>query len=300
MLFSLLERISCILVAGGIEAENKGSSVGVLTGDLGTIQLPNLPSNIFGSSAILHNGTMLLCGGRNNYQWCLQLDCRIWKKHSILNDQRGLHSAVTTQTATFLFGGCHSKESYEYLPKDSTTWLMGKNEIPGGFCDGYAIASKSGQEIWLIGGNETENRIIKFDVKNHRFHFLSTQLNVGRRGHRCAIIPGTNKIMITGGIGISNVFLDSTEILDIAEEKVTMASPLNPKRVGHGIGIVTINGKEKMVAFGGFDDRRTLVDEVQVYNVQTEKWEASDIKLSEPKHNFGFTSVTLKDIIPNF
>ena len=295
-----LERISCILVAGGIEGENKGSSVEVFTGDLVTIQLPNLPSNILGSSAVLHNGTILLCGGRNNYQRCLQLDCGTWKEHSILNKERSLHSAVVTQTATFLFGGCDSKETYEYLPKDSTTWLMGKTKIPGGFRDGYAIASESGQEIWLIGGNETEKRIIKFDVSNHWFQFPLLLLNVGRRGHRCAIIPGTNKIMITGGIGISNVFLDSTEILDIAEEKVTMASPLNPKRVGHGIGIVTINGKEKMVAFGGFDDRRTLVDEVQVYNVQTEKWEASDIKLSEPKHNFGFASVTLKDIIPNF
>ena len=94
-------------------------------------------------------------------------------------------------------------------------------------------------------------------------------------------------------IGIFRVFLDSTEILDIA-------SPLNPKRVGHGIGIVTSNWEDKLVAFGGFDDRRTLVDEVQVYNIQTEKWEASDIKLSEPKHNFGFASVTLKDIFPNF
>ena len=35
--------------------------------------------------------------------------------------------------------------------------------------------------------------------------------------------------MITGGIGIFSAFLDSTEILDIAEENVTMASPLNPK-----------------------------------------------------------------------
>ena len=106
--------------------------------------------------------------------------------------------------------------------------------------------------------------------------------------------------MITGGIGIFSAFLDSTEILDIAEENVTMASPLNPKRVGHGIGIVTSNWEDKLVAFGGFDDRRTFLDEVQVYNVQTKKGEASDIKLSEPKHTFGFTSVTLKDIIPNF
>ena len=126
-----LERISCILVAGGIEGENKGSSVEVFTGDLVTIQLPNLPSNILGSSAVLHNGTILLCGGRNNYQRCLQLDCGTWKEHSILKE-RSLHSAVITQTATFLFGGSYSKETSEYLPKDSTTLEVERAEILAG------------------------------------------------------------------------------------------------------------------------------------------------------------------------
>ena len=84
---------------------------------------------------------------------------------------------MTTQEVTFLFGGSFSnRKTYEYLPKDSTEWLMGKTEIPGGFEHGCAIAVKSGQEIWLIGGWRT--------VENPYFqqkwpHFLSTAISVG-------------------------------------------------------------------------------------------------------------------------
>ena len=83
--------------------------------------------------------------------------------------------------------------------KNSTSWLMGKSRIPGGFDRGFAIAVKSGQEIWLIGGDGTENRILSFSINDHTFQVLPFQLNVGREGHRCAFIPNTNKIMITGG-----------------------------------------------------------------------------------------------------
>merc|ERR1711963_1347729 len=136
---------------------------------------------------VLHDGTILLCGGWKNKQKCLQLDHGTWKKHSTLNEMRVYHSAVTTQTATFLFGGDYSRTTYEYLPKDSsTTWLMGKTEIPGGFFNGCAIAVKSDQEIWLIGGCRTRKRILSFNVKDHTFQELHSQLNVGRRFHRCA------------------------------------------------------------------------------------------------------------------
>ena len=65
-----------------------------------------------------------------------------WKEQSTLIKERVWHSAVTTKTVTFVFGGCHSYKTYEYLPQASRTWLMGKTEIPGGFEDGYAIAVK--------------------------------------------------------------------------------------------------------------------------------------------------------------
>ena len=94
-----------MIIAGGREDGFVKSSVEVLTGDLGTKRLPNLPEEIDESSMVVHNGTILLCGGENNEQECLQLDHGTWKEHSTLNEARVVHSAVTTQTATFLFGG---------------------------------------------------------------------------------------------------------------------------------------------------------------------------------------------------
>ena len=280
----ILDRISGIIVAGG----DGSSSVDFWAGDIGIKQLPNLPKEIAGPSIVSHNGTILLCGGlNNNIRKCLQLDNGTWKEHSI-NKARILHSMATTPTATFIFGGCHSKKTFEYLPKDSTKWMRGRTEIPGrGFDSGCAITVKSGQEIWLIGGWISQKRILSFNVKSHNFQVLPLQLNMGRQGHRCAFIPNTNKIMITGGYGV----LDSTEVLDIESGSVTMGSPMNSRRSGHGIGVVTFNGEDRIAVFGGYDGGKEL-DSVELYNSHTEKWEMTQLKLSEPK--FGFSSLTVK------
>ena len=77
---------------------------------------------------------------------------------------------------------------------------MGETEIPGiGLAGGCAVTVKSEQEIWLIGGAGSSKRILSFNLNNHTFHEIATQLNEERIGHRCAFIPNTNKIMITGG-----------------------------------------------------------------------------------------------------
>ena len=172
---------------------------------------------------------------------------------------------------------------------------MGKTEIPErGFSSGCAIAVKTGQEIWLIGGWTTERRILSFNVNDHTFQVLPLQLNMGRQGHKCAFIPNTNKIMITGGY--SDGYVDSTEILDIEDGSVTMASPMNSKRVAHGIGIITLNGEDRLAVVGG-SDGRTQLDSVELYNTQTEKWEMSDLKLSEPKLGSSFIAIKLGDIL---
>ena len=291
-MFLSLGRISGIIVAGGV-----GSSVDFLTGDRRIKQLPNLPDRIYGSSMVAHNGTILFCGGENNSNKSLQLDHGTWKEHCTLNEKRDLHSAVTTQAATFLFGGEYSDKTYEYLPKYSTKWLIGKTEIPGGFKSGFAIAVKSDQDIWLIGGFGTKKRILSFNIESHTFQVLPYQLNVGRYGHRCAFIPNTNKIMIAGGHG----FLDSTEILDVEDGSVTMASRMNSKRVYHGMGVVTINGEDRLAVFGGYERfdiiERTELDSVELYNTETEKWETADFKLREAKYDFSFLTIKLGDIL---
>ena len=100
--------------------------------------------------------------------------------------------------------------------------------------------------------------------------------------------------MITGGINFG--YLDSTEILDTEDVKVTMASPMKSKRFGHGMGVITINGENKLAVFGGFDGENAL-DSVEIYNTETEKWEVTDIKLSEAKYGFGFVTIKLGDIL---
>ena len=247
------------------------------------------------------NGTILLCGGRRLSKTCFQLDHNCtWKEHSTLNVERhGTDLATATPTATFIFGGSgvDAPETYEYLPKDTKTWLMGKREIPGGFQRGPAIAVKSDQEIWLIGGHWTNKRILSFCVKDHSFREMPYKLNVGRGDHTCAFIPNTKKIIIAGGRENGMTFLDATEILDTEDGSISMASPLNFKRADHGTGIVTIDGEDRVAVFGGRSVGRTKLDSVEVYNAKTGKWEIIYTKLNQPNFLFGFLSVKLSDII---
>ena len=275
-----------------------------LFGDLPRKELPILPENTYGLSLVLHNGTILMCGGRINPRQCLQLDLGTWKNHSTLGEKRYLSSAVTTQTVTFVFGGTFSRTTYEYLPKKSTTWREGKFEIPGGFYNGCAIAVKSEQEIWLIGGCGTGKRILTFNVNDHTFQELPFKLNAERIGHRCAFIPNTNKILITGGTykyynlqQIKN--LNSTEIIDTKDGSVAMtSSPMNVHRANHGMGVVTINGQDRLAVFGGrYHDKGDELDCIELYNIKTEKWENAEIKLDKPKEMFGFLTIKLSYVI---
>ena len=92
----------------------------------------------------------------------------------------------------------------------------------------------------------------------------------------------------------SDGYLDSTEVLDIEDGSVTMASPLNSKRDSHGMGVVTIKEENKLAVYG-----RNSLDSVELYNTQTEKWEMADFKLRKAKSSFSFLTVKLGDIISN-
>ena len=95
--------------------------------------------------------------------------------------------------------------------------------------------------------------------------------------------------MISGGH-------EESEILDTLNGSVIMASPMNFGRQGHGMGVLTIDGEERLVVFGG-DDGDRKHDSVELYNTKTEKWETTNIKLRTPRNDFGFLKVKLSDII---
>ena len=62
------------------------------------------------------------------------------------------------------------------------------------------------------------------------------------------------------------------------------------------MGVLTINGEDRLAVFGGFYERTSL-DSIETYNHQTERWKTSDIKLSEEKAHFGFLSVKLSNVL---
>ena len=253
-------------------------------------KLPDFPRYTNGSSMVLGGGTILWTGAKG----CYQLEKGTWKEHSTLNKPRIYHSAVSINSATFLFGGRCSRNTYEYLPKDSTTWLVGNTEIPIGFEQGCAIAVKSEKEIWLIGGVETEKRILSFNVNDHTFQVLDSELNIGRTGHRCAIIPNTKKIMITGGNDAYS--LGFSEIINVEDGIVIMASPIDSSRSDHGMGFVTINNEDRLVIFGGQKNYKKTKDCIEIYNAKADNWETSCFKLKKPLANFDFLTVKLGQI----
>ena len=88
--------------------------------------------------------------------------------------------------------------------------------------------------------------------------------------------------MITGGYCEQNGRLDSAEIVDTQDGSVTMASPMNFKRRNHGIGVFSINGKNRLTVFGGDDGRKSL-DSIELYNTQPEKWETTHLEIGAAK-----------------
>ena len=72
---------------------------------------------------------------------------------------------------------------------------------------------------------------------------------------------------------------------------------LNEARYGHGIGIIEINGIQRLVAFGGFDGhckrKGKWLTSFEVWNDSLECWEKTDMKLPEPLSYFGYCSKPL-------
>ena len=273
----------------------------------GKIELPNLPKEITkdeystNCSMFIHDGALMVCGGGTNMYYvgnygiaepwkCFQLDNGIWKEHSTLNQKRGCSAIVTTNKGTFVFGGNQFCKSYEYLPIGSNKWKNGKpGRLPGGIFDACAIEVKSKQEIWLIGGNPKTKRILSFDVNSHTSKVLPFKLIKEREYHACAFIPGTSKILVTGGIS-GVIHQTSCEIIDTENGTVKMASDMNYVRCSHGMGVINVNGEERLAVFGGTDGYAH--DSIELYNPKTQKWElAKDLAIDIPRSSFGFTNI---------
>lgn len=211
-------------------------------------------------------------------------------------------AAVSTTKATFIFGGASSWKDFEYLEADASEWIS--NEIincvgcTSGHQKGCAVTIPEDDEILLIGGygSGTEKRILSFNVTNHTFKTLTMELQQGRQDHRCSIIPGTRNIIVTGGKQAKEyTALNSTEIINVDAKEVITSTDMDmiEARAEHGIAIVNIDNQDRIVVFGGWVGDQKAINNTEMYNAQTKKWESISkrIKLSEAKWGFGYMTI---------
>ena len=288
------------------------TNIEVLRGDdQRNVQFPSMPNQqkeyeegekYFDMMVTIHDGSLLYFlhkDDKDKPSKCYKLVQGNWEIHSILNEDRDCSSIVGTKNATYVFGGegmRGSHNTFEYLPRGATKWIVGENEIPGKrFLEGCAIATKNGEDILLIAGNEIHSkRILSFNTKTHVFKELSTKLILDMcTWNQCMFIPGTNKIMIVGieqekcrkcrrtpGVRYSN-----TLILDLNDWSMTIASPMNIKRDAPGIGIITIDDQDRLAAIGGTtrrDNETCYFMNIELFNSSTGKWEISHIFPQKP------------------
>ena len=261
--------------------------------------LPKLPSVTEGSSLLIHDKKLITCGGVNQKQECLQLKDDKWIPFSNLNHDRQFASVASTESKTILFGGQFSN-TFEYLAKDSNEWETGLNEIPQAsflstFSFGCAVTI-SEDTILLIGGRNSEKRILRFNVLDQTFEEVPTTLNFGRRIHSCMKMPESNSVLVTGGLNEDGEAdsADMTEILTIKDSGdiiAEMSTPMNTKRYGHGMGLLTIHGEERIAVIGGVDENKEFLDSIETYDPVNQKWESSDMKMSVAKGAFGYITV---------
>ena len=288
---------SIVLVAGGYvngNNEDRYFSEIIAENDYDQRALPYLPqgTEYSGASLLNHNKTMLYCEDK----YCLQLKLgsltSIWAHHSNLNKYRTYSSGVSTNSASFLFGGYYSGNSYEYMEFGSDVWKNGHTSLPTSFQYGCGVAL-SNQQILIIGGSTSQSSydslILSFDTLKHTFTQLFIQLETGRKYHACSRIPNTEKILVSGGQR-SGAYENSTEIIDMATQGVTYTGSMNSVRYYHGMGIMTIGNEDKVITFGGRNNSEYL-DNIEVYHEDTQSWELLGNKLSQPKYEFGYLSI---------
>ena len=130
----------------------------------------------------------------------------------------------------------------------------------------------------------------KFSTKTEEWTNLGEILNERRNGHSCVVLE--DMIIVSGGTHIrSKTFTpNSIEIIGIKElMNFNVSLKMEHGRYGHGLMVAHVQDQLSALAIGGSgwnSDR----DSIEMFNIRT-GLAMSEMKLSEEKYLFGYTSV---------
>ena len=247
------------------------------------------------------NGDNLLnCGGYSNYKKCYSLDIqeKRWIPHSNLTQNRVYATSVTMPNGVYIFGGrgIDSQTTTDFLPKNSGVWQAGPS-IPNRFESGCGVQI-SKEDLLLIGGYGTEDRLFEFNTKTNNFTIRGDKLQQGRYDHSCALLNDT--IFVAGGWGgksASHNVLKSTELVPLTNESPRFGGDLNTARYSFGLATIGVHHK-KAYSFGGRDRSAYSLKSVEEWDAYTEQWKLATFSLKETKGYFGYLAVPPQLVCP--
>ena len=263
--------------------------------------IPSLPKALgdFPSLFLTSENNILLCGGTRNEYECLEMKVNNWIHHSDLIEKRGKATSVTMAKGTFIFGGVHSRNTWEWLPSGNSTWVQGGNIPDPGFSSGCGVPIST-NEILLIGGGDLTDfsqtdRILKFNVETNEWTEMDEKLYPPNHGHSCLLFK--NNIIVSGG-GLGTI-IDSTLIMNKDSLTVSKTSNMNEKRREHGLVVAHYNNQTTVLAIGGMSNGWKETASVEKWDPESEAWSlADDLTLSEAKYGFGALSVPTRLLCP--
>ena len=258
--------------------------------------IPSLPKGISGQPSLIltNDDNIILCGGFRNEYECLEMKENNWMHHSDLIEKRELATSVTMAKGTFIFGGHESRNTWEWLPSGSSTWVQGGNIPDPGFFSGCGVPIST-NEILLIGGVVSTDRILKFNVETNEWTEMDEKLYPPNHGHSCLLFK--NNIIVSGG-GVGTM-IDSTLIMNKDSLTVSKTSNMNEKRRDHGLVVAHYNNQTTVLAIGGMSNGWKETASVEKWDPESEAWSlADDLTLSEAKYGFGALSVPTRLLCP--
>jgi len=296
------------LIVGGYDGANELQTTEIIPkrSKCSSNTLPSLPTGISFQPSLVQTSEeeILLCGGDGNEEKCLELKDNQWQEHSNLIYKRESASAVSMPEGIFLFGGGPlSKTTWGWLPSGTNQWQIRNAYFIKSWGGRYgleiseACAVKINDiEILIIGGYENRKRVLKFNSNTKEFTNLGDDvLNQGRIRHACTLYE--NQIIISGGRISSFNGLSSTEIINLNDLTTShTAGDLVQGRYKHDLVVVHVDNKPTVLAVGGYG--KGLLDSIEKWNPTTETWTMTEMKLSEPKADFGILSLPTRLLCP--
>ena len=241
-----------------------------------------------------NDDSLLNCGGHPNYKKCYSLEIKEkrWIHHSNLTQNRVYATSVTMTNGVYIFGGSESPTTTDFLPKNSGVWQAGPS-IPNRFESGCGVQI-SKEDLLLIGGYGTEDRLFEFNTKTNNFTIRGDKLQQGRYGHSCTLLNDT--IIVAGGRSARHNLLKSTELVPLTNGSPRFGGDLNMNRTSFGLAIIGGHHK-KAYSFGGWDSHNYLKS-VEEWDANTEQWKLANFSLKEAKDGFGFLAVPPQVVCP--